>query len=207
MKQWFSSHFQRLFIIFKLLFYSSYTYSSDSSVSYCIHFYLLLYVMRFCRCRWGFISEVLQNVAGSWWLWIIPDDVGVIQNKHTSFDTRGRNLCVCAEPRWRKELKCQSLKTKPREVRALNLLRTFVERERVNSDEEEIISTQSTFYPVGLLRRMEMSGILSSSSSSSRRLATFLWHSARRRSFSTFHRFALIADEWGRESATHRVKQ
>lgn len=106
-----------------------------------------------------------------------------------------------------KKLKCQSLKTKPREVRALNLLRTFVERERVNSDEEEIISTQSTFYPVGLLRRMEMSGILSSSSSSSRRLATFLWHSARRRSFSTFHRFALIADEWGRESATHRVKQ
>lgn len=122
-------------------------------------------------------------------------------------DTRGRNLCVCAEPRWRKELKCQSLKTKPREVRALNLLRTFVERERVNSDEEEIISTQSTFYPVGLLRRMEMSGILSSSSSSSRRLATFLWHAAWRRSFSTFHRFALIADEWGRESATHRVKQ
>lgn len=44
-------------------------------------------------------------------------------------DTRGRNLCVCAEPRWRKELKCQSLKTKPREVRALNLLRTFSERE------------------------------------------------------------------------------
>lgn len=129
MKQWFSSHFQRLFLIFKLLFYSLYTYSSDSSVSYCINFYLLLYVMRFCRCRWGFISEVLQNVAGSWWLWIIPDDVGVIQNKHTSFDTRGRNLCVCAEPRWRKELKCQSLKTKPREVRALNLLRTFVERE------------------------------------------------------------------------------
>lgn len=119
---------------------------------------------------------------------------------------REKLVCLC----WttlEKKLKCQSLKTKPREVRALNLLRTFVERERVNSDEEEIISTQSTFYPVGLLRRMEMSGILSSSSSSSRRLATFLWHSARRRSFSTFHRFALIADEWGRESATHRVKQ
>ena len=110
------------------------------------------------------------------------------------------------------EKKCQSLKAKPREVRALNLLRTFSERggrERENSDEEENISTQITFYPVGLLRRMEMSGILSSSSSSSSslRLATFLWHAARRRSFSTFHRFALIADEWGRESATHRVKQ
>lgn len=96
--KWFSSHFQCLFLIFKLLFSSSCTYSSDSSVSYCINFYLLLYVMRFCRCRWGFISKVLQNVAGSWRLWIIPDDVGVIRNKHTSFSlstvTREGETCV-----------------------------------------------------------------------------------------------------------------
>lgn len=41
---------------------------------------------------------------------------------------REKLVCLC----WttlEKKLKCQSLKTKPREVRALNLLRTFVERE------------------------------------------------------------------------------
>lgn len=134
MKQWFSSHFQRLFIIFKLLFYSSYTYSSDSSVSYCIHFYLLLLShevlqmqMRFYLRGFAERRRIVVIVNNS--RWCRSDSEQTHKFLPLDCDTRGRNLCVCAEPRWRKELKCQSLKTKPREVRALNLLRTFSERE------------------------------------------------------------------------------